>query len=180
MHPADWIVLGSFFLVTISIGVWAYSRVKDSVGTSSPPDGLLRWLTGVSHHVTGYSAAVFVAYSAIAYSMGFTIYVWWALGDLSRHALVGAFLIAPRWPRMRKKLGILSPTEYLTIRYNVPTQQLIAWSGAPLKIFDVAAKWTASAILLNVFTGVPLTPVSPRRRCHPHLLHHRRPVGGRA
>ncbi len=36
------------------------------------------------------------------------------------------------------------------------TEQLLAWSGALLKIFDVAAKWTASAILLNVFAGVPM------------------------
>ena len=56
---------------------------------------------------------------------------------------------------LRQRLGIISPLEYLATRFNVATEQLLAWSGALLKIFDVAAKWTASAILLNVFAGVP-------------------------
>ena len=46
--------------------------------------------------------------------------------------------------------------EYLATRYGVPTQQVLAWSGAALKVFDVGAKWTATAILLNVFAGMPL------------------------
>jgi SSS family solute:Na+ symporter len=155
MHFADWIVLASFFLVTISIGVWAYFRVKDSGDFFTAGGKLPWWLTGVSHHVTGYSGAVFVAYAGIAYSKGFTIYCWWAL-EISAVIALGAFLVAPRWSRMRKKLGIQSPTEYLSVRYNVPTQQIIAWSGVLLKIFDVGAKWAAIAILLNVFTGLPL------------------------
>ena len=155
MHFADWVVLGSFFLVTISIGVWAYSRVKDSGDFFTAGGKLPWWLTGISHHVTGYSGAVFVAYAGIAYSKGFTIYCWWAL-EISAVIALGAFLIAPRWSRMRKKLRIQSPTEYLSTRYGVPTQQIIAWSGVLLKIFDVGAKWAAIAILLNVFTGLPL------------------------
>src|SRR5690606_28482619 len=47
--------------------------------------------------------------------------------------------------------------EYLAIRYNVLTQQIIAWVGVTLKLFDVGAKWAAIAILLNVTTGIPFT-----------------------
>jgi SSS family solute:Na+ symporter len=32
----------------------------------------------------------------------------------------------------------------------------VAWSGALFKIFDIGAKWTATAILLNVLANVPL------------------------
>ena len=38
----------------------------------------------------------------------------------------------------------------------MPTELLLAWSGALLKVFDVAAKWVASAILLQVFAGLPM------------------------
>ena len=38
---------------------------------------------------------------------------------------------------------------------TLPAQQVLAWSGALLKIFDVGAKWTAAAILLQVFADVP-------------------------
>jgi SSS family solute:Na+ symporter len=113
------------------------------------------WLSGISHHMSGYSSAVFVGYAAIAYSQGFVLYVWWALG-ITFAMVVGTFLFVPRWPRLRQRLGIISPLEYLKIRYNVPTQQLLAWSGTALKVFDVGAKWTATALLLNVFAGVPL------------------------
>jgi len=83
------------------------------------------------------------------------LYVWWALG-ITFAMVVGAFLFVPRWPRLRRRLEIISPLEYLRVRYGVPTQQLLAWSGTALKVFDVGAKWTATALLLNVFTGVPL------------------------
>ena len=46
--------------------------------------------------------------------------------------------------------------EYLEKRYNAFTQQIMAWSGVVLKLFDVAAKWSAIALLLNIFTDIPL------------------------
>lgn len=114
------------------------------------------WLSGISHHVSGYSGAVFVAYASIAYTHGFVMYVWWALTIAI--AMIGTifFFIAPRWARLRSKTGIQSPTEYLATRYNLPTQQLMAWSGVIVKLFDVGAKWAAVGILLNAFMGVPI------------------------
>src|SRR5690625_1518661 len=64
--------------------------------------------------------------------------------------------MAPRWARLRINYNIESPTEYLSFRYNVPTQQLMAWCGVLLKLFDVGAKWAAIGILLNVFAGIPI------------------------
>lgn len=105
--------------------------------------------------MSGYSAAVFVGYAALAYTTGFAVYVWWAL-SITVACSIGAWLFAPRWPRLRQRLGIISPLEYLAKRFNVATEQLLAWSGAALKVFDVAAKWVASAILLQVFAGLPI------------------------
>lgn len=155
MHILDWLVLVAYFLVMVGIGWWAKSRVKNAADFFTAGGKMPWWLSGISHHMSGYSAAVFVAYAAIAYTTGFALYVWWAVG-ITIACGVGAVLFAPRWPRLRQRLGIISPLEYLKIRYNVPTQQVLAWSGAALKVFDVAAKWAASAILLQVFAGVPL------------------------
>src|SRR5690625_7731825 len=66
------------------------------------------------------------------------------------------FFIAPRWYRLRSKTGIQSPTEYLSTRYNLPTQQIMAWSGVLIKLFDIAAKWASMGILLNVFSGISI------------------------
>ncbi len=155
MENTDYLVLAAYFFVLIGIGVWAYFRVQSSADFYTAGGNLPWWLSGISHHVSGYSGVVFVAYAAIAYTHGLTIYIWWAVGI--GIAMIGTtFFIAPRWARLRKKTGIQSPTEYLSTRYNLPTQQVMAWSGVIVKLFDIAAKWAAIGILLNVFTGLSI------------------------
>ncbi len=155
MHFIDWIVLSLYFTLLIGVGVWAYRRVKNSADFFTAGGKLPWWLSGISHHVSGYSGAVFVAYAGIAYTHGLSIYLWWACG-VAIATFFAAQLIAPRWAMLRIKTGIQSPTEYLLNRYNLPTQQIIAWSGVIIKVFDVGAKWAAIAILLNVFAGTSL------------------------
>ncbi|MCH7398028.1 Na+:solute symporter [Belliella sp. DSM 107340] len=156
MELLDWIVLSVYFLMLLSIGLWAYFRVKDSADFYTAGGKLPWWLSGISHHVSGYSGAVFVAYAGIAYTHGFTLYVWWAF-TVGLSTLIAAFYIAPRWSRLRIYAGIQSPTEYLLIRYNLSTQQLIAWTGTIIKIFDTGGKLAAIAVLLNVFSGTSIT-----------------------
>lgn len=155
MHALDHVVVGLFLLVTALLGLAAYRKVHGSrdffVGGGQVP----WWLAGISHHVSGHSGVVFVAYAAIAYEYGFTIYVWWA-GSVAAACFLGAWIFAPRWARLRIALNIESPTEYLARRYSVAAQQLMAWCGALLKLFDVGAKWAALGILLHGFTGLPI------------------------
>ncbi|MFH5832048.1 sodium:solute symporter family protein [Halalkalibaculum sp. DA3122] len=155
MQQLDWIVIALFFLVMVVIGFWSFREVDNSGDFFVAGGKLPWWLSGISHHISGYSGAVFVAYAGLAYTHGFTIYVWWAF-TIAVGIFVGSVFIAPRWSRLRAKLNIESPTEYLKTRYNLPTQQLMAWSGVLLKLFDVGAKWAAIAVLLNVFTGTSL------------------------
>ena len=155
MQLIDWIVLALYFVMLIAIGLWAYSRVNDSSDFFTAGGKLPWWLSGISHHVSGYSGAVFVAYAGIAYTHGFTLYIWWAC-SVSLATLLAAFYIAPRWARLRLFSGIQSPTEYLIVRYNIQTQQIIAWAGSLIKVLDVGGKLSAIAVLLNIFTGSSL------------------------
>ncbi|WP_127572951.1 sodium:solute symporter family protein [Georgenia faecalis] len=155
MGSLDWIVIAGYFVLMVAIGWWAKKRVKTAKDFYVADGKIPWWLTGISHHMSGYSAAVFVGYAAMAYTLGFAVYVWWAL-SITVACTVGAIWFAPRWPRLRQRLGIISPLEYLTTRFNVATEQVLAWSGSALKIFDVAAKWSASAILLNVFADISI------------------------
>ncbi|WP_209405026.1 sodium:solute symporter family protein [Pseudozobellia sp. WGM2] len=156
MQLLDWFVLSLYFLMLLGIGLWAYFRVKSSADFYTAGGKLPWWLSGISHHVSGYSGAVFVAYAGIAYTHGFSLYVWWAF-TVALATLMAAFFIAPRWSRLRIFSGIQSPTEYLLKRYNLQTQQLIAWAGALIKVFDTGGKLAAIAVLLNVFSGTSLT-----------------------
>ena len=155
MQPIDYMVVMLFFMAIAAIGVVSMRKIKGSRDYFVADGKIPWWLGGVSHHVSGHSGAVFVAYAAVAYEYGFTLYVWWA-GAIVVACVVGAFSFAPRWARLRAARHIESPTEYLATRYNVATQQLMAWTGVLLKLFDVGAKWAAIGVLLHGFTGMPV------------------------
>lgn len=156
MEKIDYIVLVAYFFMLVVIGFIGYTKVKSSADFYTAGGKLPWWLSGVSHHVSGYSGAVFVAYAGVAYTHGLTLYIWWSLGIAISMIFTIAY-IAPRWARLRSKRGIQSPTEYLATRYNFSTQQVMAWFGVLIKTFDVGAKWTAIGVLLNAFTGIPFT-----------------------
>jgi SSS family solute:Na+ symporter len=155
MTIADWVVLSLYFVMMLGMGFWARTKVKTANDFFTAGGAMPWWLSGISHHMSGYSSAVFVAYAAIAYTEGFSIYVWWAF-SISMALALGANIFPGRWVRLRQRLGIISPLEYLQMRYNLPAQQMIAWSGALLKIFDVGAKWTSASMLLESFEIVSL------------------------
>lgn len=155
LSTLDIYIVGLFFLIMLIIGFWSAFKNKNSSDYFIGGGKLPWWLSGISHHISGYSGAVFVAYAALAYTHGFSVYVWWAF-TIGISIVISARLFPVFWVRLRKKMHIQSPMEYLKIRYNLFTQQLMAWSGVILKLFDVAAKWAAIAILLNVFTGISI------------------------
>ena len=76
MEKIDYIVLAGYFCVLIIMGIWGYTKIKSSADFYTAGGKLPWWLSGVSHHISGYSGAVFVAYAAIAYTHGFTLYIW--------------------------------------------------------------------------------------------------------
>jgi solute:Na+ symporter, SSS family len=154
MSYLDWAVLCSYFALMIGMGLWARTKIKNANDYFTTSGGMPWWLSGISHHMSGYSTVAFVGYAAIAYTAGFTMYVWWA-ATIALGMMIGCTTFPPLWARLRQRTGLISPLEFLVARYNLPTQQVLAWSGALFKIFDIGAKWTATAILLNVLANVP-------------------------
>jgi Na+/proline symporter len=155
MNSLDWAVLIGYFGVMVAIGVWSHKRV-DNVSDFFTAGGRMPWwLSGISHHMSGYSAVMFTGYAGIAYTYGVTSFVTWSF-PIALGIAIGSKLFAPRINRLRSRLHVASPLEYLKNRYNLGTQQALAWSGMLLKIVDVGAKWAAIATLLSVFTGVSL------------------------
>ena len=156
LNNTDLIVIGAFFLSMLVVGIYGYFRSNNTADYFVASGKLPWWLAGISHHVSGYSSAVFVAYAGLAYTHGFALYTWWAF-TIGIGIIASAKIFPVLWVRLRTKRGIQSPLEYLAGRYNVSTQQIVAWAGVLLKVFDVGAKWAAIAILLNIATGISLT-----------------------
>lgn len=155
MSTLDWSVIAAYFLVMIAIGIWSKGRIKTVLDFFTASGKIPWWLSGISHHMSGYSAVMFVAFAAVAYTYGLAMYVWWAL-TIGIGVGIGAFVWAARWNRLRAKHGVASPLEYLARRYNLPTQQVLAYSGALLKVVDIASKWVAISVLLHGFSGIPI------------------------
>jgi Na+/proline symporter len=155
MTALDWTVLVGYFVLMVLIGIWSRTKIKTVVDYFTTGGRIPWWLSGISHHMSGYSAVMFVAFAAVAFNYGITVYVWWAV-SIGVGVGIGAFVFAARWNRLRARHGVVSPLEYLARRYNLPTQQALAYSGAALKVVDIASKWVAIAVLLNGFTGVPI------------------------
>jgi solute:Na+ symporter, SSS family len=155
MRTWGWLVLGAYFAVMLGVGIIARAKVKTASDFFTAGGAMPWWLSGISHHMSGYSSVVFVGFAALAYTSGISVYIWWAC-SICLSLLIGSRIFAPKWARMRQRLNVISPLEYLANRYDLPTQQLLGWSGTFLKIFDVATKWTASAILLRTFAEVPI------------------------
>jgi len=156
LNTLDVVVIILFFLSMVVIGIMSYFKSKNAEDYFVAGGNLPWWLAGISHHVSGHSGAVFVAYAAVAYTHGFTMYMWWAFPVAI--VVTGTAKIFPvYWFRLRRELQIQSPLEYLKIRYNILTQQIVAWSGVLLKVFDVGAKWAAIGILLHVVASISMT-----------------------
>ncbi|MDJ1134047.1 sodium:solute symporter family protein [Streptomyces iconiensis] len=155
MSGLDWVVVAAYFCVMVAIGLWSTRRIENVADFFTARGRIPWWLSGISHHMSGYSAIMFVTFAAVAYDYGITVYFWWPL-TIGLGIGVGAFLFAPRWNRLRAKHGVNSPLAYLAVRYNLPTQQVLAYSGALLKVVDIAAKWVAIAVLLQGFADLPL------------------------
>jgi len=154
VHFLDWTMVCGYFVLMVVIGWWSHKRVSNVSDFFTAGGKMPWWLAGISHHMSGYSAVLFVAYAGVAYTSGITVY-FWGFASIGIGVGIGSWLFAARWNRLRSKVGVASPLEYLAKRYNIPTQQALAWSGSLLKIFDIAAKWYAVATLLNAFAGVP-------------------------
>jgi len=151
----DYIFIIAFFVAMIVVGVISYYKSKNADDYFVAGANIPWWLAGISHHVSGHSGAVFVAYAAVCYTHGFSMFVWWAL-PVGFAIIFTAGIFPAYWVRLRKNFQVQSPLEYLKVRYNLMTQQVIAWTGVLLKVFDVGAKWAAIGILLHVVAGISM------------------------
>jgi SSS family transporter len=66
--------------------------------------------------------------------------------------LAGGLFFAKRWRRAR----VITPVQFLDKRFNGFIQQLFAWAGIPMKIFDDALKIFATGLFVSIATGLSL------------------------
>lgn len=106
------------------------------------------WMAAVSHHVSGYSAVVFVGFAGRAATAGLSMWTLFAVPCFIA-MMIGALVWAPRWSRLR----VLTPVQYLEARYSNTVRMLVALAGIGVKFVDLGIKLYAIAVVVQVCTG---------------------------
>ena len=94
MHWLDWLVVVLFFVMILWIGIRSGKKINSSEDFFIGGGKIPWWLSGISHHVSGYSGVVFVGYAGIAYTQGMSIYFWWAVNIAIATAIGATALIS--------------------------------------------------------------------------------------
>ena len=151
MGAIDWGVVVIYLAGVAGVGFAVRGKVKGLNDYFAGGHNVPWWLAAISHHISGYSAFAFVAYASLAYKYGITVWTVFAV-PVCVSMVIGAYVWAPRWAR----LNVVTAVEYLERRFNLPTHQVIAWSGIAVKFVDEGLKLYALGIVVHTCTGLPL------------------------
>ncbi len=151
---ADFAVIFLYALLMAWVGGVANRKSRDVDAYFAAGHTLPWWMAAISHHVSGYSAVVFVGFAGRAVIAGFSM---WTLFSLSCFIamMIGCCVWAPRWSRLK----VLTPVEYLEARYGNSVRFLVALSGIGIKFVDLGIKLYAISVVVQTVTGWAVLPV---------------------
>lgn len=142
----DYISISIYMLLMLCIGLFLGRYVKDIKGYFNG-DNTIPWvILGISNFMGSVSTFIFVAYAGIAYEDGLTgvTVLWCAVIPF----VFAALIMGKRWVRLQ----IVSPIEYLEVRYNNTIRQLFGWTGLAMRVLDNMVRQYAMGILLITAT----------------------------
>ncbi|MEN8227904.1 MAG: sodium/solute symporter [Bacteroidota bacterium] len=154
LSSADYTVILIYVGILVILSYVAKRMVKNVEDYFAAGKRVPWWLAAISHHMSGYSAYVFVVLAPLAYKSGFTAWMFYSPG-LFIALVIGARVWAPRWARLK----IMTPIEFLEKRFNNTVRQLFAWLGISIKFVDEGVKLYALSVVIHVVTGWPLPEI---------------------
>ncbi|NIA28965.1 MAG: hypothetical protein GWP06_03520 [Actinobacteria bacterium] len=131
----DYLVVIIYGVLVAFLGYIAKLKVKNADDYFAGGKKVPWWIAAIFHHMSGYSAFVFVGMGTIAYGSGLSAYVFYG-PPIFAAMMIGAYVWAPRWSKMK----ILTPIQFLEQRYNNLTRQVFAWGGIGIKFIDEGVK----------------------------------------
>ncbi len=150
LQTLDWIFLAGFFALVSGAGIFVSKYVKRTDDFFKGGGAIPWWMAGISCYVGYTSAFVFVVYGQMAYKHGLVALCAMPCGFFG--FAFSAVFLAKRW----RKAGILTPVEYLEMRYNNVIRQVFAIGTIPYRIIDDSLKVLALSILLSLVTGLSI------------------------
>lgn len=150
LHAADYVVVAGYFVLVLWIGLWFRKRLATVGDYFAGGHRVPWWMAGISHYMSSFSAFSFIAYAQMGYMYGWVaITLFWVSVPA---CLAGATIFARRWRRAR----VITPVEFVEMRYGAALRQTFAWAGIPMKVFDDALKIFATGLFVSVAAGLDL------------------------
>ncbi len=150
LSASDYLVVAGYFVLVLWVGFYFRNRLVGARDYFAGGNRIPWWLAGISHYMSSFSAFAFIAYAQIGYTYGWVaVTLFWA--TIPGCAL-GGLLFARLWRRAR----VITPVQFLEIRFNSFVRQLFAWAGIPMKIFDDALKVFATGLFVSLAAGLDL------------------------
>lgn len=150
LQPLDYIAIVVYMSMMAGIGIFLGRYIKN-IGDYFKGGNAIPWISGaISNFMTKFSTFIFVAYAGIAYQDG--IVALTLIWSTVLPALFGVFFFAKRW----RRAGIITPMEYLEVRFNAPVRQIFSWGGVLFKILDNMVRLYALGLFLKASTNLTL------------------------
>ena len=150
LTASDYLVVIGYFVLVLWIGIWFRNRLVTLKDYFAGGNQIPWWMAGISHYMSSFSAFSFIAYAQIGYMYGWVaVTLFWVAVP---GCLAGGLFFAKRWRRAR----VITPVQFLETRFNTLIQQLFAWAGIPMKIFDDALKIFATGLFVSIASGLSL------------------------
>ncbi len=144
----DYLVIGFYFLFTMSIGVVCKKVAKNTSDYFRGGGSMLWWMTGMSGIASGLSAWTFTAAASRVTQMGFFIVALFALWIPAY--LVLYFLLADRFRQMR----IITVADGIKRRFGRFTEQFWVWIQVPGNLF-IGAVWLMTvSVFMSAALGI--------------------------
>lgn len=150
LQPLDYTAILVYMLIMAAMGLSLGFFVRN-VGEYFKGGGAIPWYVGgISNFMTLFSTFVFVAHAGIAYEHGLVaLLVMWCTVPAT---LIGAIVFARLW----RRAGIISPVEFLEVRFNSTVRQVFSWGGIGFRVLDNMVRLYALGIFLSTATPLDL------------------------
>lgn len=155
LAPLDWILIGFFFLLTLTVGIFLSGRAGKNISEFFLSGRKLPWyVAGVSMVATTFAADTPLAITEIVTTDGIAgNWLWW-------NFLIGGMLTTFFFARLWRRANILTEVELIEFRYSGPPAKFLRvfrslYLGLFINVLIMGWVNLAFMSLLEVFFGVP-------------------------
>ncbi|MEA2063552.1 MAG: hypothetical protein U9P14_07650 [Gemmatimonadota bacterium] len=148
MTTPDYLVIVAYVITLVWIGVFFSKYNRDIQDFFKGGSKLPWWVGGISAFMAGFSAWIFTGGAGVVYERGILGSLFLCNGVLGTY--IAWLFLAKRWRRTR----VTSMFEFVSSRFNLPTQQTLSWAFVPINLFYCSAVLLSLSIFVTASLGI--------------------------